>query len=227
MSNSFTVAGVSMLASPDPSAVVDNLGLPVADDVGVGAGEGEPELLEVDAVGDGVAAAPSLLAPTDWPEPPDAEADGDGLADLPPALADDDGVGVAAADVSFGATSRTWRSRSSAVSPTRVATFCAPAPGTETTIWFVPCWTTEAPVRPVAFTRLSMIWTALVIDPWVTGLPLGAVAFRVTEVPLDRSSPRPTLKLLCQSAGFRILPPRTPASITTSSATRAARYRPG
>ena len=101
-------------------------------------------LPDADADGDGLAEAPILRALAAWPEPDEdvalADADGDGLVDLAPAFAEDDGVGVvAAAVVVFGATSSTCRRRSSAVSPTRVATFCAPAPGTETTISSEPC----------------------------------------------------------------------------------------
>ena len=142
---------------------------------------------------------------------------------------DADGVGVVAVVpvVVLGASSRTCRSRSNAVSPTSVATFCAPAPGTETTISLDPCWTTDEPVRPVASTRFVMIWIALVIEPWLTGFPFGDTALRVMDVPLERSSPSPTLKLLCQSAGLNRLPPSTLTSITMSSTTRAVRYRPG
>jgi hypothetical protein len=98
----------------------------------------------------------------------------------------------------LGAVSRTWRSRSSAVSPTSVATFCAPAPGTETTISLLPCGTTVALASPVASTRLVMICTALVIAAALgAGLVFcpgcfGVIACNVMDVPLDRSSPRPT-----------------------------------
>jgi hypothetical protein len=72
-----------------------------------------------------------------------------------------------------------------------------------------------------------MIWIALVIEPWLTGLPFGDTALSVMDVPLERSSPSPTLKLLCQSAGLNALPASTLTSITISSTTRAVRYRPG
>ena len=117
--------------------------------------------------------------------------------------------------------------------PTRCSTFVAPAPGTETTISLVLCFTTEEPVRPVASTRLVMIWTALFIAAALGGgavwpfFTCAGTALSVTCVPLDRSSPRPTLKLLCQAEGLPRLEPRTPSSMATSSAARAARYRPG
>ena len=196
-------------------------------------------------LGDGDDVAPSWLAPIAWPEPPEEDGlaleealaveealdEGDGLDDpeLAFGLLDVDGVGVGVAEavVVFGAISSTCRIRSSAVSPTSVATFCAPAPGTDTTISLGPCWTTDEPVRPVASTRFVMIWIALVISPWLGVPPCGGTALSVMDVPLDRSSPRPTLKLLCQSAGLKILPPSTLASITMSSTARAVRYRPG
>ncbi len=158
--NSFVVAAFSAPASPCPSLVVDSTGLPDPDGVGVGDGDGVLEafgVLVADELGDGLAVAPSLLAPTAWPEPddgvavadPEAEGDDDGLTvELAAGLADDGavvgvGVAVAPATVSLGASSSTCRKRSNAVSPTSVATFCAPAPGTETTISLAPCWTTE------------------------------------------------------------------------------------
>jgi len=222
---------------PDPLGLAD--GLALAD------GDGE---LEADVLGDDVELAPILLAPTAWPEPPDFDEDGvalglvvgegddvaegvvEGVAEgVVEGVAEADGLGVVVAEavVVLSATSRTCRSRSNAVSPTSVATFCAPAPGTETTISFVPCWTTDEPLRPVASTRFVMIWIALVIEPWLTGFPFGDTALSVIDVPLERSSPRPTLKLLCQSAGRNRLPPRTLTTITRSSTTRAVRYRPG
>jgi hypothetical protein len=242
---SVTVAGVSMAALPCPSAVVDSLGFPVAGGLALGDALGLVDAAgewDADVLGDGVELAPILLAPTAWPEPPDEEGDALDALGLAVGVAEDDVVGVvegvAEADgfgvvggapvVVLGATSRTCRSRSNAVSPTRVATFWAPAPGTETTIWLVPCWTTDAPLDwPVAWTRFVMIWIALVIAPWLTGFPFGEMALSVTDVPLDRSSPRPTLKLLCQSAGLKILPPSTLSAMTISSTTRAVRYRPG
>jgi hypothetical protein len=240
-----------MAASPVPFAVVDSVGLPLPEALGLGDVLGLAEVageLEADVLGEGVELAPILLAPTAWPEPPeevaladgDAEAAVDGLADpvlalgVVPALGvvepDGAGVGVAVGGgpvLVLGATSRTWRSRSNAVSPTSVETFWAPAPGTETTIWSGPCWTTDEPVRPVASTLFVMIWIALVIEPWLTGFPFGDTALSVMEVPLERSSPSPTLKLLCQSAGLTRFPPRTLTSITISSTARTARYRPG
>ena len=99
----------------------------------------------------------------------DGEADGD---------TDADGVGVGVADgvVVLAASSRTWRSRSNAVWPTIDATFCAPAPGTETTMPVGPCCTTDAPDRPVASTRFVMIWIDLVIAACVTLPPPSGIA---------------------------------------------------
>jgi hypothetical protein len=235
-----------MAGSPDApgDVVVESVGLPLPDALGLGDALGLTEAageLEADVLGEGVELAPILLAPTAWPEPPDEEGDGLEAPGLAVGLAEDGAVGVvegvteadgfgivvAAPVVVLGATSRTCRSRSNAVSPTSVATFWAPAPGTETTIWLLPCWTTDAPVRPVASTRFVMIWIALVIEPWLTGFPFGDTALSVMDVPLERSSPSPTLKLLCQSAGLKILPPSTLTAITISSTTRAVRYRPG
>jgi len=130
--------------------------LPDPDGVGAGVGDGELEalgLLAADELGDGVAAAPSLLAPAAWPVPddgvvagdPEAEGDIDGVEFELAAGLVDDGVGVGVgggvdpAGTSLGASSSTCRKRSNAVSPTSVATFCAPAPGTETTISLRPC----------------------------------------------------------------------------------------
>jgi hypothetical protein len=78
-----------------------------------------------------------------------------------------------------------------------------------------------------------MICTALVMAAALGG---GAVcwpgcfvvtAFSVTDVPLDRSRPRPTTKLLCQCDGFPMFEPRTPRSIATRSTPRTPRYRHG
>jgi len=240
--NSFTVEAWSALASPPDEPMeltVDNLGLPEAGVLELGDGDGDGEL-EADVLGDGVEPAPILLAPTAWPEPADFDEEGDALGlvvgvaegddvGVAEGVAEADGLGVVVVEpvVVFGPVNRTCRSRSNAVSPTSVATFCAPAPGTDTTISFVPCWTTDAPERPVASTRSVMIWIALVIEPWSTGFPFGDTALSVIDVPLERSSPRPTLKLLCQSAGRARLPPITLTTITRSSTTRAVRYRPG
>ena len=81
----------------------------------------------------------------------------------------------------------------------------------------------------MASTRLVMICTALVIAAALGGglvfCPgcLVVTACSVTEVPLDRSSPRPTTKLLCQCDGLRMFPPSTPKNITMISTTRAVR----
>jgi len=52
-------------------------------------------------------------------------------------------------------------------------------------------------------------------------------ALIVIVVPLDRSRPRPTLNLLCQSPGCATALPMIVPSMTISSAARTARYRQG
>jgi hypothetical protein len=61
----------------------------------------------------------------------------------------------------------TWRNRSCAVLPTVPTTFCAPAPGTDTVMFWLPCCCTSAPVKPAPLTRLSMIEIASFMSPWV------------------------------------------------------------
>lgn len=85
---------------------MDSTGLAAGLAAGVADAElaGVPEAVgvaDVLAPGDGLAVAPSWLAPTAWPEPVDDVElpEGDGLADLPLAvgLLDEDGVGVGVA----------------------------------------------------------------------------------------------------------------------------------
>ena len=161
----------------------------------------------------------------------------DGVAD-PDGLADGDGVGVAdgvgAADglaagvVRFGATSSTWRNRSSAVLPTRLSTCCAPLPGTATVMMSGPCCWTWAPVKPAPLTRFRMIDLASFIAVWLGAfLESGVTAFSVTVVPLDRSRPRPILKFLCQLPGCAAALPMIPASMMTTITASAAIGRQG
>ena len=124
--------------------------------------------------------------------------------------------------VRFGATSSTWRNRSSAVRPTRFSTCWAPLPGTDTVMMSGPsCWTT-APVKPASLTRSSMIVLASVMAVWLGGLDeFGVTAFNVTVVPLDRSRPRPILKFLVQLPGCVMSPPMTLSSMMTIRTTSA------
>jgi hypothetical protein len=156
LSNNRIVAGDSADALPDP--------LPTFPSTGDGGGlllpDGAGELLAAAGVEDACDVGDGEDAALAFGDGEDAAlALGDADADLAPALCEADGVGdgVVMPDVKFGATYRTSRIRSRAVSPTRVATFCAPAPGTDTTISSLPCCTTDAPVRPVASTRFVMI----------------------------------------------------------------------
>ena len=142
-------------------------------------------------------------------------------------LADADGVGVgvgvAAEVLRFGATSSTWRNRSSAVRPTRLSTCCAPLPGTATVMMFGPCCWTWAPVKPAPLTRFAMIVLASVMAVWLGGLDeFGVTAFSVTVVPLDRSRPRLILKFLVQLPGWVMSPPMTLSSMMTIRAASAA-----
>ncbi len=86
---------------------------------------------------------------------------------------------------------------------------------------------TEAPVLPVAFTRDRMIVSASFMSALVGVLPFRVVAFMLSWVPLDRSSPRPILKSLCHWDGLNRLPPRMARSMITMSAASAASARPG
>ena len=86
---------------------------------------------------------------------------------------------------------------------------------------------TEAPVLPVAFTRDRMIVSASFMSAADGVLPFRVVAFMLSWVPLDRSSPRPILKSLCHWDGLNRSPPRMARSMITMSATSAASARPG
>ena len=93
-------------------------------------------------------------------------------------------------------------------------------PGTETTMLFVPCCCTLAPVKPCPLTRLFKMAIDWDISELVgAGLPgVSTTVLSVTVVPLDRSRPRPTLNLLCQSPGCSAAPPMIVPSMTISSA---------
>jgi len=91
----------------------------------------------------------------------------------------------------------------------------------------LPSVWTCAPELPVPLTRARMIEMASFISVLDGIPPVGVVALMVTWVPLDRSSPRPTLKSLCHWLGLSRFPPRTPKSMITISAPSAASARPG
>ena len=79
----------------------------------------------------------------------------------------------------------------------------------------VPCCCTRAPLNPARVdARVFMMAMAWVIAPWLgVTWPFAGTAFRVMVVPLDRSRPSPTLKLLCHLAGWTMFARSTPASI--------------
>src|ERR1700761_4372144 len=91
-----------------------------------------------------------------------------------------------------------------------------------------PCCCTVTPVLPEALTRLLMIATACFIRSEDGGLPpLRVSARKVAWVPLDRSSPRATLKSLCHLPGLPMFEPMTPSSMTTINAASSTSVRPG
>jgi hypothetical protein len=110
---------------------------------------------------------------------------------------------------------------------TRASVCWVVLPGTDTFRSWLPSVWTSAPELPVPLTRAKMIEMASVISALDGVPPVGVVALMVTWVPLDRSSPRPTLKSLCHWPGLAMFPPRTPRSMITISANSAASARPG
>jgi hypothetical protein len=153
----FTIeASPTTAGALEPDALGEGDAEALADEDGDGEelADGEAEL---DALAAG--AALSLVADSACPEPPLLLGDGldeafaEELADaLGDVLADPDGdadelgeaelLGDGAVRSAAGAHcvpiplhSSTWRNRSSAVVPTRSATFCAPAPGTDTVMY--------------------------------------------------------------------------------------------
>ncbi len=67
---------------------------------------------------------------------------------------------------------------------------------------------------------------ACVIAPG-DGVPLAVCAFSTTSVPLDRSSPRPTLNCLCQLPGLNVSLPVIEISMIRIRTASAASARPG
>jgi hypothetical protein len=114
----------------------------------------------------------------------------DALA-LPLALGDGDGLGLAGLPV-YGSVRSTCRNESWAVEVIRLTKSFDSSPGTVTVIWLLPTCCTWAPELPVPLTRDSRTVTAVCMSP-LDGAPFVVAAFSTSSVPLDRSSPRPTL----------------------------------
>jgi hypothetical protein len=183
------------------------------------------ETSEVDAFGLAVEPAEVLTAgvgdTVDLAVPvPLAEGDGDGVPVDVPVLA-----GVVGPV--YGSVSRTGRKVRKAVALTVSMMLVAAWPGIVTVTWLSPCCATSAPELPVPFTRLSRTVMAACISPVDGGLPLWVAAWSTTWVPLDRSSPRPTLNWLCQLAGLNVWAPRIEISMIKISAAIPASARPG
>src|SRR5882724_6220348 len=106
-------------------------------------------------------------------------------------------------------------------------TCCDPAPGTDTLTWSLPCCCTWAPVVPVPFTRDRRIDTAWLISADGGGWPLGVCAWSTTWVPLDRSSPSPTLNCCCHLPGWKVSTPTIEISIITMTMASVASRRHG
>ena len=109
----------------------------------------------------------------------------------------------------------------------RFTTLVAALPGTVTVIWLLPWVWTWAPELPVPFTRLSRTPMDSCIASLDGAAPLRVAAFSTTWVPLDRSSPRPTLNWLCQLLGLNVWAPRIENSMIKISAPSPASARPG
>ena len=150
---------------------------------------------------------------------------GDGLAE-PLALADEEALGVAAAGAVYACARSTGRNASLAVELTRLMTSFAALPGTLTLIRSAPCCCTWAPELPVPFTRDSSTEIACCISA-ADGAPFAVCACSTTSVPLDRSSPRPTLNWLCQLPGLNVWLPVIEKNMTRIRTARPASARPG
>ncbi len=145
--------------------------------------------------------------------------------ELAPGVAVDDADGVAAGVDE--PSSSTARNRSWAVVSTLLISCCEPWPGAVTWMSVLPsCWTLT-PVLPEALTRSLMMATAVFMSSWGGACPFWVTARSVAWVPLDRSSPRPTLKSWCHLPGLPMLEPTMPTSISTTSTNKAASARPG
>jgi hypothetical protein len=139
-----------------------------------------------------------------------------------------DGLGLAeAAGELYGSNSSTWRNRRSAFALTSWMVCAEPLPGTVTISRLLPCACTWAPELPVPLTRDSMMVMAAAISDEDGVFPFGVLACMVTWVPLDRSSPRPTLKRCGHADGLNRLVPRIPSNIATTSTARTVSARPG
>src|ERR1700691_115202 len=91
----------------------------------------------------------------------------------------------------------------------------------------LPWVCTSARVLPLPFTRDRLIVLASFRSSVVGADPFRVVAFMLSWVPLDRSSPRPTRKSLCHWPGLNRFPPAMASSMITMSAISAAIARPG
>jgi hypothetical protein len=127
----------------------------------------------------------------------------------------------------YGPSSSTGRNASLAVELTRLITSCGALPGTVTVIRSGPVCCTWAPELPVPFTRDSSTEMACCIEPADGAVSLMVAALSTTAVPLDRSSPRPTLNCLCQLLGLNVWEPVIPINMTRTSAPSTASARPG
>ena len=136
-----------------------------------------------------------------------------------------DGVGVVTPV--YGSSSSTGRKVRKAVAVTVSTTLVGAWPGIVTVTWLSPCCATSAPELPVPFTRFSRTVMAACISPLDGAWPLCVAAWSTTWVPLDRSSPRPTLNWLCQLPGLNVWAPRIEISMIKISAAIPASARPG
>ncbi len=127
----------------------------------------------------------------------------------------------------YGSNSSTWRNSRRAFALTSWMVCAEPLPGTVTISRLLPCGCTWAPELPVPLTRDSMTLMAAFISCDEGIPPLGVLACMVTWVPLDRSSPRPTLKRPAHADGLNRLVPRIPSNIATRSTARTVSARPG
>ena len=135
-------------------------------------------------------------------------------------------TGLGTAAPVYGSTRYTGRKAILAVVLTSLRTFSGGCPGIDTLIRSGPCCCTWAPELPVPFTRDSSTLIAWFIAPCV-GTPFAVCAFSTTWVPLDRSSPRPTLNCCCHLAGWKVSLPVIAISMTRINTPSKASARTG
>ncbi len=114
-----------------------------------------------------------------------------------------------------------------AVELIRSITDCGALPGTVTWSRSLLICCTWAPELPVPFTRDSSTEMACCIAPLDGAWPFGVAACSTTWVPLDRSSPSPTLNCLCQLPGLNVCLPVIEISMIRISTASPASARPG